>query len=121
MCVESCRLHVQVPVHRRHAASSRVRAVYQQGDALARSKERYKIHFLSDFFRHFQNVIAGIRPECQAHFDEDCWFLMEKCWTGEARDRPHVGALEPILKGIFKRFQASPDHKLHKWKPRRDY
>ncbi|XP_020286800.1 dual serine/threonine and tyrosine protein kinase-like isoform X2 [Pseudomyrmex gracilis] len=58
-------------------------------------------------FEQFQNkeqlwisVRKGIRPEKLPHFDEECWMLMEQCWSGEPSKRPLLGAIQPVLESI---------------------
>ncbi|XP_032691585.1 dual serine/threonine and tyrosine protein kinase-like isoform X3 [Odontomachus brunneus] len=64
------------------------------------------------------NVRKGIRPEKLSRFDEECWTLMEQCWSGEPSKRPLLGAIQPVLESIQqkaergKSFQQSDALKL---------
>ncbi|KAE8752664.1 hypothetical protein FOCC_FOCC000786 [Frankliniella occidentalis] len=58
------------------------------------------------------SVRKGIRPEQLAHFDQDCWQLMEECWSGDPAARPLLGYVQPQLEKIAERFchQNGHDH-----------
>ncbi|CAB3383224.1 Hypothetical predicted protein [Cloeon dipterum] len=55
----------------------------------------------------WKNVQSGLRPEKQPHFDEQCWRLMEQCWSAEPSQRPLLGFVQPQLEAIMERFQNS--------------
>lgn len=40
-------------------------------------------------------------------FDEECWQLMEACWDGDPSQRPLLGIVQPMLRGIMDRLCAS--------------
>lgn len=67
--------------------------------------------------------ILGIRPEKVSRFDEECWTLMEQCWSGEPSKRPLLGAIQPVLESIQqkaergKSFQQNDALKLEDTEP----
>ncbi|OQV23926.1 Dual serine/threonine and tyrosine protein kinase [Hypsibius exemplaris] len=51
------------------------------------------------------SVRKGIRPERMPYFDEQCWNLMNACWSSEPYLRPLPGYIEPKLREIHSNYK----------------
>ena len=49
-------------------------------------------------------ILLGGRPNRFPHFDDDTWDIMELCWHGNPKYRPHMGQVEEMLVALRKKY-----------------